>query len=487
MTSSPIITHILRLRPRPEPVVSRNRCVLAPNEAHLPAFVRQSPPALRFLRLLSPLDWQNFPERDLSAGWPNLPVPYAALAAACLIKLEQGLPTLSALRRYLLDNPALVWLCGFPLTPSRRYSWGFDADASLPTARHLTRLLHTVPNATFQFLLDSSVTLIQQTLAAHDIRLGERISLDTKHILAWVKENNPKTYLPAGRFDKQCQPKGDPDCRLGCKRRHNQAASSSDHSATPHCEGLPASQRVSLGEFYWGYASGVVACKVAAQGEFVLAELTQPFDQPDVAYFFPLMAQVERRLGYRPRCAALDAAFDAWYVYAYFYNEDDPQAFAAIPFADKGGYSALSRHFSPDGLPLCPAALPMPLVFTFTDRSSTLVVHERGRYGCPLRYPQPSGEVCPVQHKNWAKKGCTTTLPTSIGARLRYQLDRHSEAYQEVYRQRTATERINSQAVELGIERPKLRNGLAIANLNTLTYVLINLRAWHRLSKPQAA
>ena len=42
-------------------------------------------------------------------------------------------------------------------------------------------------------------------------------------------------------------------------------------------------------------------------------------------------------------------------------------------------------------------------------------------------------------------------------------------------------ERINSQAVELGIERPKLRNGFAIANLNTLVYVLINLRALQRI------
>jgi hypothetical protein len=79
------------------------------------------------------------------------------------------------------------------------------------------------------------------------------------------------------------------------------------------------------------------------------------------------------------------------------------------------------------------------------------------------------------------KGGCKTTLATSIGARIRHQLDRNSKAYKDVYRQRTATERINSQATELGIERPKLRNGAAIANLNTLIYVLINLRALQRV------
>jgi hypothetical protein len=65
------------------------------------------------------------------------------------------------------------------------------------------------------------VVLIGQELATAGVPLGESISLDTKHILAWVKENNPKAYLPNGRYDKQRQPKGDPDCRLGCKRRSN--------------------------------------------------------------------------------------------------------------------------------------------------------------------------------------------------------------------------------------------------------------------------
>jgi len=72
-------------------------------------------------------------------------------------------------------------------------------------------------------------------------------------------------------------------------------------------------------------------------------------------------------------------------------------------------------------------------------------------------------------------------MPTSVGARLRYTLDRDSAAYTLIYNQRTAVERINSQAVALGIERPHLRNGPAIANQNTLIYLLINLRFLHRL------
>ena len=53
-------------------------------------------------------------------------------------------------------------------------------------------------------------------------------------------------------------------------------------------------------------------------------------------------------------------------------------------------------------------------------------------------------------------------------------------------KQRTATERINSQAVDLGIARPKLRNAASIANPNTLTYVLINLHALQRVRQRKA-
>jgi hypothetical protein len=76
-------------------------------------------------------------------------------------------------------------------------------------------------------------------------------------------------------------------------------------------------------------------------------------------------------------------------------------------------------------------------------------------------------------------------MPTCAGARLRYQLDRESAAYKSIYHQRTATERINSQALALGIERPHLRRQSAIANQNTLIYVLINLRALQRIRAHQ--
>lgn len=49
--------------------------------------------------------------------------------------------------------------------------------------------------------------------------------------------------------------------------------------------------------------------------------------------------------------------------------------------------------------------------------------------------------------------------------------------YHAIYTQHTCCERINSQAKELGIERPKVHNGRSVANLNTLIYLVINIRA----------
>lgn len=441
-------------------------------ERYQPPFVRQCRLTQQTIRSLQLLHWDALPWGPVPC-FGREPVPLAAYIGAFLVKADQGLSTLAHLRRFLVAHPALVWALGFPLRPAAT-AVGFDPESCIPSRRHLGRVLRRLPNEWLQCLLDGQVTWLQQQLPAD---FGQTISLDTKAILAWCKENNPKAYIKEGRFDKTHQPAGDPDCKLGCKRRHNRLAS-------PTTEGLPAEGLpVSIGEFYWGYASGVVVTKVPDWGEFVLAELTQTFDQGDTTYFFPLLEQVERRLGFRPRYAALDAAFDAFYIYDHFHS-DEHDGFAAVPFSQKGGRP--SRQFDEEGLPLCEAGLAMPLKQRYTDRTSVIIPYQRARHVCPLLFPQPTGHTCPINHKKWPKGGCTTSLAHTAGARIRHQLDRESERYKQVYRQRTAVERIFSQAVNLGIERPKLRNQQAIANQNTLIYLLINLRAMQRVLTKQA-
>ncbi len=449
--------------------------------AALPQFVRESEEARDYLTLLGALDWEHFPERSTMHLWPGpQPLPRAAFVAALLIKLDIGLTSMRKLRRHLIRQPALVWLLGFPLVPSDAYSWGFDAEASLPTHRHFSRVLRTLDEAQVTFLLRGTVQLLDRELPA-DLAFGKEISLDTKHILAWVRENNPKAYV-ANRYDKTRQPKNDPDCKLGCKKKSNKRVAdkpTQDGSAqTPTQEAIPA-RNAEVGEYYWGYASGIVATKIDDWGEFVLAEFTQTFDKSDQSYFFPLMARTEANLGRKPAFGALDAAYDAFYVYAYFH---DAGGFAAVPWSNRGE----KKSFTADGLPLCAAGLAMPLRSTFQNRAHTLVPHECARFVCPLLYPAATGATCPIADPHWDKGGCLTTLPTSPGNRIHHELDRESPAYKALYKQRTATERINALALELGIERPKLRNQRSIANNNTLIYVLLNLRALLRVHQQQA-
>lgn len=436
----------------------------------LPRMVRFSPLALRYLDLLGPISWDDFPARDTHRAWPgpapHSPVPYLV---ALLMRLDQKHQSMGQLVAFLRHHPELLWLAGFPLTPDSDSPWGFDEVASTPSPAQFSQMLRHLPNAQIQFLLDETVRQLQVALPA-DADFGKTVSIDTKHVIAWAKENNPKAFIKEGRFDKERQPKGDRDCRLGCKRRSNQRRGSAPD--TPKAKGQPAEGIGSgIGEFYWGYGSGIIAAKVPNWGEFVLAELTQTFDQSDISYFFPLMAEVERRLGFKPPFGTGDAAYDAHYIYQYFHEAG---GMAAVPLVDRG--PRFRRSFDEEGHLLCKAGLPMYLKGVFSHRTS-LVPHRREQWWCPLLYPEPNGQTCPIQDAKWAKEGCKSTIAQSMGARIRHQLDRESDQYRSIYRQRTATERLFSRAVDLGIERPKLRNRRSIANINTLIYVLLNLRA----------
>ena len=241
----------------PPPVSLERPCLsqLAQPGARLPRFVTECAVARKYLDLLGPLDWEHFPERDPHRPWPGpQPAPRAPFAASYLVKLDQQKRYMSDLRQYLAEHPALVWILGFKLAPSPHFPWGFDVDASLPTGRHFGRVLRTLPNPALQFLLDGTVTLIGHELPP-EITLGDIIAGDTKHVIAWVKENNPKVFIE-DRYDKTRQPKGDPDCRLGCKKKHNRreaevaetAAASAKPPPTPASDPLPAS-KLPVGEY----------------------------------------------------------------------------------------------------------------------------------------------------------------------------------------------------------------------------------------------
>ncbi len=133
-----------------------------------------------------------------------------AFSATCLLKLNENLVSIGELNCFLIEHPALIWLLGFPLVPSAKYACGFNPLTSLPKPRHLTQMLRDISNDALQFILKQSVVLLMAEFSALGLAVGDYISLDTKHIITWVKENNPKAYV-SKRLKTQTTCAGDPD------------------------------------------------------------------------------------------------------------------------------------------------------------------------------------------------------------------------------------------------------------------------------------
>lgn len=393
------------------------------------------------------LDWHLVDDWQASRsprGRP--PHPMSAYLKAFLIRIREGFLYTTQLRRFLLKHPLLVIELGFHLVLDRQEPYGFDVDQTLPCDFWLRQLLRTFDQRLLQALLHATVQSLKQEIPG----LGEVVAFDVKHIYAWVKQNNFRDYVTE-RFNPTLQPTGDPDCRLGVKKSTNQHHPDGSTSVKKEC--------------IWGYGSGVAAATHPLYGEVVLAEYTLTFNQADVTYYRPLFGRTVLALDQFPIHVTADAAFDFWYVYETVAHR---QGIAAIPL-NLHGHEEVLRD--PDGTPRCWAGLRMHPTFSFEHTNG----FRAQRFRCPLLFPLPTAQTC--EHAQFAKnKGCVKDPNWEKGGLMRALLDRQSPLYKDIYKQRTACERINSQAQALGIERPKVRNGHSVKNLNTLIYLVINVR-----------
>lgn len=394
------------------------------------------------------LDWSVVDrwQAQRSACFGSHGHPLSAYLKAFLVRIKQGLRYAKQLRDFLVTHPLLIIELGFHLQLDPSADYGFDVQGTLPCRYWFGEKLRQLDHTLLSDLLAATVTALQEEIPG----LGEVVAFDVKHIYAWVKENNPRTCVK-DRYDKTKQPPGDPDCKLGVKRSTNQEQS----------DGSTKEKK----EYLWGYGSGVAAATVADYGDVVLAEYTQPFNQNDIIFYRPLYQKAVIALNRFPTHSTADAAYDAWYVY------DDMArhgGIAAVPL-NQHGHPSFERDC--DGVPLCPKGLRMQPTFRFAHTNG----YTAQRYACPLLHPQPTLQTC--DHEQFTKgKGCVKNINIEPGGIMRVTLDRTGPLYKAVYTQRTCCERINSQAKELGIERPRVRNQHSVANLNTLIYLFINVR-----------
>ena len=421
------------------------------DQSTLTALLDHDPLVADYRAFFASLEWSlvdQWQARHSARGRP--PHPERAYLKAFLVRLREGLLFTSQLRRFLLVHPLLVIELGFELRLDAGQPYGFDVERTVPCEQWLRAKLRTCDQALLQELLQATVTALLVEIPG----LGETVAFDVKHIYAWVKHNNPRVSL-ADRFCKEQQPGGDPDCRVGVKRSTNRER--------------PDGSTTEVKEYLWGYGSGVAAATVADYGDVVLAEFTQPFNQNDVAYFRPLYQRVVVALNQFPTHVTADAAFDAWYVY------EHPARHGGIGAVPLNQHRHRSFGRAPDGTPRCEKGLLMHPTYQF-DHTRGYRAH---RFRCPLLSPEPTGATC--DHEQFTKgKGCVKDVNWELGGLQRVLLDRDGPLYHAVYSQRTCCERINSQAKALGIERPKVRNGHSVRNLNTLTYLIINVRALQR-------
>ena len=421
------------------------------DQSTLTLLLDHDPVVTQYRALFALFDWslvEHWQDHRSSRGRP--PHPETAYLKALLLRLNEGFIYSSQLREFLCKHPLLIIELGFHLTLDPTMVYGFDIQHTLPSRFWLGEKLRHLDPCLLQDLLAATVHALQAQIPG----LGETVAFDVKHIYAWVQENNPRAYLK-DRYDKTRQVPGDPDCKLGVKRSSNQEQ--------------PDGSTKEKKEYVWGYGSGVAAATTAGYGDVVLAEYTQPFNEGDVTYFEPLYHRTALSLGDFPTNMTADAAYDAWYVYQ---KSALHGGIAAIPL-NQHGHPTFARD--PDGVPRCPKALRMVPTFTFAHTNG----YQALRYRCPLLVPEKTGETC--EHAQFQKGcGCVKDVNHELGGQMRVTLDRTSPRYKAIYRQRTSCERINSQAKELGIERPKVRNRHSVEHLNTLTYLIINVRALRR-------
>lgn len=416
------------------------------DQSTLSKLIDADPVVQRYCTLFALFDWTALQPTVKPSGAGRPAHPPSAYVKALLVRIGEHLSSTPRWRTYLLDHPLLVLELGFRPHLDCTQPYGFDVSKTVPSVGHLNAMLRTLDHQWLAELFAQTVHALQAEIPG----LGEVVAYDVKHIYANVRENNPRVYLK-DRYCKERQPKGDPDCRVGVKRSTNQEQ--------------PDGSTKEVKEYLWGYGSGVAAAITPDYGDVVIAEHTLPFNEADVTYYRPLYLRTVVTLDHFPLHVTADAAFDFWYVYETVAHRE---GIAAIPL-NTHGHEEVPRD--PDGTPRCSAGLRMYPTYQFEHTNG----YRAQRFRCPLLFPTRTGETC--THQQFAKgSGCVKDPNWEPGGLMRALLDRAGPLYQAVYTQRTCCERINSQAKDFGIERPKARNIRSVRRLNTLIYITINAK-----------
>ncbi len=387
----------------------------------------------------------------LFAFLPQIPYSYQfgrpgidpnVMLRACLYRCLRRLPTLSDLHHALGENPALS------------EALGLDPFAPPPSIERFSRWLEATPNQTLQAV---RVTLVRNLLDRGAIH-GRIVAFDSTPILAPVRENNLKTVV-ADRFNKHRYPQADPEARLSA------------------CRYYMASQTQKV-RFFWGYRNHAL---VDFASELPLWEQTHPANYHESRCAIPLLEACAQQLHLPMAVVCGDSAYDSEKLLAYIIE----QLHAQPVIAANARYQHDPQFRMQGNRVLCPAALPMLRKGRMTPKHTGLTYTQ---YVCPLHYNPKLRQrylFCPANHPKFlTQKGCNFLLRLSPAYRA--QIPYGSVQFQQLYKKRTAAERLFARLLSVLGAQPTVRGLAATRNHCTIAHIaaLLVANAAHATGHP---
>jgi hypothetical protein len=155
-----------------------------------------------------------------------------------LLKREEAMSSCTQLRRSLLEHPLVVLERGFRPVRSSDLPYGFAVAKTVPPARWWRQQHHDLEQPVLPDWLAAPVRDLREEIPG----LGEVVAFDVTPIYADVKENHSRVSVK-DRFNKEPQPRGDRDCKLGVKKSTNRQ---------PRRWRQKSRERIPLGVWLWG-------------------------------------------------------------------------------------------------------------------------------------------------------------------------------------------------------------------------------------------
>ena len=394
----------------------------------LQEFIRKSTFYRKYDLLFRALPVPRFADRNTNSGRTGY--SRHAMLRALIVKHLEQIKSVPRLIEFLDSQPVLTEMCGFKM-------------GVLPDETQFYRFLQKTPNSVF----DKLHLVINRKLVDQGIVTLDTFIMDSKPVMAATRENNFKNPNRNCR-DKKKKPKRNPAATLGYYSYQKFAV---DNKKL----------------FFWGYRTHVIVSKEGVP----LVEKTLPNNVSDAEVTRSLIKKLKRCFRFKKNSIFIgDKAYDLRKLYNLIVNTMKCQAFIALNQRNTQD----EKIFGPSGAPLCEAGLEMKPAGTWTEG-----LRKRSKFRCPIKsatstqlYPV----LCPVGNPRFDNVyGCTTNL--DITEDDRSQIQRGTDFFKQIYRQRQIVEQYFSRLGDREVEQTTHYKLRTVQNQMTIAHLCMSLVA----------